>query len=158
MSLVDGVIKSKKGFYIGDLCYLLPDKFYDDFWGRQCDFEDGIFEVPDSEYSFAVGSTAYGDGSYVDDLGNTYDVDAGNIGIVPVELCRENPDGCRFVDGKSASFTFEDGLFEFIINDVYIVIDTSDDDDEWDDEDDLTNSYEYEDDDEEEEEEQDDDY
>lgn len=80
-------IKSKGEYYIGDICYVLSDDVYHDFWGRQHSFNDGSFTVPKSKLSFATVSTDHGDGTYKDQYGMIYPVDAGNIGIVPIELC-----------------------------------------------------------------------
>ena len=83
-------IKSEKGFYIGDLCYAMPDELYYEIWGRTYNFDDGMFNDPGSALQFAVGSTAYGDGMYKGSNGFWYPVDAGVIGVVPLELCRED--------------------------------------------------------------------
>ena len=57
-------IKSGKGFYIGDICYVLGNDDYYRFWGKQKRFAEGAFEIPGKGYAFAVGFTAYGDGVY----------------------------------------------------------------------------------------------
>ena len=33
--------KPMPGVYVGDPCYILNDKFYQEFWGDENDFEDG---------------------------------------------------------------------------------------------------------------------
>ena len=60
-------IKSGKGFYIGDICYVLGNDDYYRFWGKQKRFAEGAFEIPGKGYAFAVGFTAYGDGVYSDE-------------------------------------------------------------------------------------------
>lgn len=79
-------VESGIGFYVGDVCYVLSDEVYHGFWGDQKHFKDGTFEVPGRNLSFAVGSTAYGDGLFFDDESYQYPVDAGVIGVVPLEL------------------------------------------------------------------------
>lgn len=81
-----GEIESNIGFYVGDICYALSDKMYQEEWGGKHHFQEGCFEVMDSGLSFAVGYTAYGDGCYADNKGHKYPVDAGCIGVVPLEL------------------------------------------------------------------------
>lgn len=70
-------------YYVGDLCYVLHEK-----WDAVCDLIiqdnsclDGEFNLPDGT-RFAIQSTAYGDGSYQDNDGRGYSVDAGSIGCV----------------------------------------------------------------------------
>lgn len=88
-----GTITSKKGFYVGDICYSMYHELYDEFWGNQCGYDDGIHTIPDDSivpgtagFKFAVASTAWGDGTYEDDDGREYPVDAGVIGVLPLEL------------------------------------------------------------------------
>lgn len=78
-----GKIKSNR-FYIGDICYVLNDDLYQDIWGGKYNFKDGIIDFGINQV--LVHGTAYGDGCYEDNKGNTYGVDAGVIGIVPEEL------------------------------------------------------------------------
>ena len=65
-------------YFIGDICYALPDKIYDEVWGDTYKYADGCYE------KFAVHRTAYGDGCYPGTDGNKYLVDAGNIGITNI--------------------------------------------------------------------------
>ena len=78
-----GKIKSNK-FYIGDICYVLNDDLYQNIWGGKYDFRDGVIDFGINQV--LVHGTAYGDGCYSDNKGNTYGVDAGVIGVVPEEL------------------------------------------------------------------------
>jgi hypothetical protein len=81
-------------YYIGDLCYVIPD---DESWS---DFLDGYWATLEynSTQDYGGGfkfrgrdifaaNTAYGDGSYLGSNDKRYDVDAGLIGALPVELC-----------------------------------------------------------------------
>lgn len=76
-------------YYVGDLCYVMHPE-----WSEACDlfFEgrddhgcnQGEFTLADGR-KFACYNTAYGDGTYKDQLGNLYPVDAGIIGCIRVE-------------------------------------------------------------------------
>ena len=88
--LFEGSVVSQEGFYIGDICYALSDDVYYDVWGKMNEYQDGQFEEPESKLSFAVGSTAYGDGLFFGSDGFNYGVDAGVIGIVPLELVKKD--------------------------------------------------------------------
>lgn len=61
---VKGKIYSKLGFVVTDVCYVLREDDYTNFWGKKHNYADGIFEI--NGFRFAVGSTAYGDGVYFD--------------------------------------------------------------------------------------------
>lgn len=120
-------IQSNKGFYVGDICYALADDTYHGVWG-EADYEDGIYEVPGTGFSFAAAGTAYGDGTYQDEYGRVYSVDAGNIGIVPLELVEKNisSENVWYTPGE-ATFEACEGIFniempdgdEFTINTGY---------------------------------------
>ena len=122
-------IKSSKGFYIGDICYALSDSIYNGVWGS-ADYESGKFDV--NKLSFAVALTDDGDGCYCDNSYRFYDLDAGNIGIFPLELVsRKTTGGHVFDGGGTAEFTFEDGVIEIVLpSGEDIVIFTYDDSDD----------------------------
>lgn len=88
-------------YYVGDLCYILSEENGFD-WGRVLDetgylgcYKPGTCERLDRDertgyfsyegVKFFSSSTAYGDGSYRDEQGNEYDVDAGLIGCFPLD-------------------------------------------------------------------------
>lgn len=115
-------MKSNKGFYVGDICYVLSDDIYTNFWGKKHKYADGVFEI--DGFSFAVDSTAYGDGVYFDNACHKYPVDAGVIGLVPLELIGKE-DGLQFgtvfdVPGE-AEFKCKDGVFDITLPDGYVV-------------------------------------
>ena len=72
-------------YYVGDLCYVLHDS-----WDQFCDITIEIPKVLDGEFSFKDGRrfayycTKWGDGSYEDQYGRDYSVDAGLIGCISV--------------------------------------------------------------------------
>ena len=75
-------------YVLGDPCYAVPE----DAWYpllQSCNyFDDPIGTVKDATRHFLVlaFSTKWGDGSYRGTDGNVYPVDAGLIGLVPVEV------------------------------------------------------------------------
>lgn len=124
---IRATIKSNKGFYIGDICYVLNDDIYDGIWGKIGQYEDGEYATGGGD-KFAVASTAYGDGCYADDYGNVYGVDAGVLGLVPLELVAERNGvqwGAVFKGEGEATMVARDGEFEFTLpNGRKIKIDT----------------------------------
>lgn len=77
-------------YYIGDLCYVMDDKEWDEFCGitikgNEC--LDGEFEMKDGR-KFATYGTAWGDGLYRSNIGTKHAVDAGLIGCIRVEDIR----------------------------------------------------------------------
>lgn len=148
---VQATLKSKIGFYIGDVCYAMSDEDYDGEWHKE-DYSDFEGEHELRGHKFAIGGTAYGDGEYEDQIGHRYGVDSGTIGILPYELCeKKNPYELdklgRFVRAMTATFTAEDGEFDIKVGSECYHINTNDEYDE--DEEDYDDSeYECDDDDE----------
>ena len=111
---VVGRIESQQGFYVGDICYAMADKDYHKEWGKKHGYEDGVYEV--RGYKFAVAGTGE-DGDYEDREGHSYTVDAGNLGILPLELCETNDTAKlnqlgRYIQAKHAEFKAENGIFD----------------------------------------------
>lgn len=126
------IIKSKKGFYVGDVCYALDDDIYYGVWG-EWGYCDGKYSVPNTEFAFAVAGTAYGDGEYADQKGRLYGVDAGVIGIVPLELVDPEYDfgGQIFEGAGDAIFEADKGLFSVTLPSGEVIqINTDDEDDD----------------------------
>lgn len=119
-------VESEKGFYIGDVCYVLDDDIYYNVWGNIHEFKDGWVKDPKTGLHFAVARTAWGDGGYEGNDEFIYHVDAGVIGLVPMELCSKQTDGGRFVEGGGVAMFFaEKGKFEISLpNGEIINIDT----------------------------------
>lgn len=143
--IVEGIIKSNKGFYVGDPCYVLSDEIYRNFWGEVCNWKDGIYSVPTTEEQFAISGTAYGDGEYFDEYGRAYGVDSGTLSIIPLELVEDINEAkdCGYVTEKpgSVDFCFYNGLFTLDFEYEKFTIDTNDscdedDFDDWDEDDD----------------------
>lgn len=124
-------------YYIGDPCYVLDEPKYD--WHKVLkdtlyfglfssplamkrdmykprDEQHGEFPIEDNDgnlYTAAVSTTKYGDGSYYDEEGNEYGVDAGMIGAIPIEAISEESVLNRYCGGKFADGTES---FEAVLN------------------------------------------
>ena len=101
-------------YYIGDLCYVMHPE-----WDEFCSLTingnnvlDGEFNLKDGR-RFATFTTKYGDGTYFDEQGYEYPVDAGLIGcinvkdITPSEL--ENLGSGRVIEFVQDFSTFSAG-------------------------------------------------
>lgn len=81
-------------YYVGDLCYVMHED-----WDEFCDLTikghdcvDGEFVMKDGR-RFASYGTMFGDGSYSDQKGREYSIDAGLIGCILLsDLDLLNPD------------------------------------------------------------------
>ena len=84
------VLVPEGSYVIGDPCYAVPDKDWDGLLQSCNYFESPIGYVKDGVQKFSVLAfgTKWGDGSYRGTDGRVYDVDAGLIGLVPVELVK----------------------------------------------------------------------
>lgn len=134
-------LTSNRGFYIGDICYVLSRKVYDEIWGNQHAYQEGKIQVGDQ--AFVVDRTAHGDGTFADNNGRKYSVDAGVIGCVPFELVDMDKihesydpgadpidilnDLGLFIEGSRAEFeTDDEGLFTITVdNQITVIIDTN---------------------------------
>ena len=126
-------------YYIGDLCYVMNDR-WDEFCELTCSDNnvlDGEFNLKDGT-RFATFTTKYGDGTYKDEQGNEYPVDAGLIGcinvkdIAPSEI--ENLGSGRVIEFVQDFSTFSAGG---VIRIGSVVIDTSDENIEEEEEDEI---------------------
>lgn len=103
--------KFKAGkYYVGDLCYVITDEN----WDKLLD-ETDCLESENQTFKgekIASHGTYCGDGSYEDQKGRKYSVDAGIIGIMPAHLMEDTSDGGQVIEFKE-DFTFEydDGIF-----------------------------------------------
>lgn len=71
-------------YYVGDLCYVFDDEDWQEICGLMYDTEnDGHIVYNGIEMFWA--NTKYGDGTYYDQYGHEYPVDAGLIGAVRLE-------------------------------------------------------------------------
>ena len=130
-------ISSAEGFYLGDICYVLAEDLYQDVWGDQNGFDDGAFQDPETGLRVAVAGTAYGDGEYPGSDGTSFPVDAGVIGLVPLELAKKEgglEDGKVFRTPGTACFEAEDGKFRVTLpNGEEYTVDTDPENENYDD-------------------------
>ena len=121
-------------YYCGDLCYVMHPQ-----WKEVCNlmFATGDNSVLDGEFNlangvrFALHSTAYGDGTYQDQEGRDYPVDAGLIGCIRVEDVYD-PEwylaGMQtVVFDKQFELVYNDGIISFVYanGDVALEINTA---------------------------------
>ncbi len=72
-------------YFLGDPCYAVADKDWHGLLDSCGYFEDSpIGTIPNTDRKVLAFSTMYGDGSYQDQYGNEYGVDAGMIGLTPL--------------------------------------------------------------------------
>lgn len=109
-------------YYVGDPCYAVPDSRWEE-WLKAANFEDeGRFLVANIDGHAVLGiGTAYGDGTYEGNDGNSYPVDAGLLGLVPVSIAEPS-----FPDLPLVEFTsdFECSYDDGVVTLGRITIDT----------------------------------
>ena len=122
-------------YFIGDICYCLNDDEYDNIWGKQYNYKNGVYGF------FAVGGTAYGDGEYYGGRW-VFPVDAGVIGVVDMNHSKESRStlengnyGCVLDITNHLTFEYDkSGIFSFEYDGHSLTIDTQeeeDEEDEW---------------------------
>jgi hypothetical protein len=105
-------------YVLGDPCYTVRDEDWS-LLLSSCDyFTHPVGKV--SNIEVLAFSTKWGDGEYKDNKGNTYGVDAGLIGLVPLEYA-EPTEGSVIVDFKRLTkcSRTEEGLLifgDYVIN------------------------------------------
>lgn len=122
-------IKSEKGFYFGDPCYVLDDALYHGVWGDVYEFQDCSVKDPETGLHFAVAGTYMGDGTYEGDNGRSFAVDSGTLALIPLELIHRdlNSDWDFSVSCPGeAKFCANDGVYRVIFPDGNILnVDTA---------------------------------
>ncbi len=115
-------------YYIGDLCYVMHPQ-----WKEVCNLMfatdggvlDGEFNLANG-VRFALHSTAYGDGTYQDQEGRSYPVDAGLIGCIRLEDVYDPEwwlEGMQTVMfDKPFELVYNDGVISFVDIDSETVV------------------------------------
>lgn len=129
------ILLSPGRYFVGDPCYTAG---YDDpAWQKWVNVTldgatDEIAAGSYNGYPVIGASTAHGDGSFTDNEGNNYSVDAGMIGVVPAELIsklgvpeRDYANAGAFVDLDHPSVLERDDNGTISIGDRVIVTDGS---------------------------------
>lgn len=138
-----GIVNCPNGFYIGDPCYVLEDKFYQKVVKES--YKDNKGQITVDGKTIVAFNTAYGDGMFDGQYtGESYPVDAGWIAVVPLEIC-EDPKTAGdngYVDREfkgTIEVLHEDGHFtikDYETGNIIDVIETDDtyteDDECWD--------------------------
>lgn len=122
-------------YWLGDPCYSVPDDRWME-WLKAARFDepDGrrfLLAELDGYPVMAIG-TAHGDGEYPGSDGFSYPVDAGLIGLVPVELVPEGetPFGARTETFDSTfTCTYEEEGGVIVLGHIEIKTDWDDDED-----------------------------
>jgi hypothetical protein len=112
-------------YYIGDLSYALDDDIYHGVFGAN-DYEMGLYTENNSQLSFLIAETAYGDGVYEGSDGKEFSVDAGIIGICHEDLIEQDGDGGHmYTFQQPIKCNFKGGIFRFESGGLYLRIDTT---------------------------------
>ena len=106
------VVVPKGAYILGDPCYVVPNGD----WGAllaSCNiFNEPVGSVGD--FKVLAFGTKWGDGSYPDNKGNHYSVDAGLIGLVPVDYATDDRGGSTLVVFEHDTLcTNDDGILKF---------------------------------------------
>lgn len=125
------VVVPKGSYVIGDPCYAVPDKDWDDLLLSCNYFQNPIGCVRDGMQKFFVlaFSTKWGDGSYHGTDGNVYPVDAGLLGLVPVEMLEDLSDH-EVVNFSKNTLCIDDGSGKLIFGHITIDTDPTEEEDE----------------------------
>lgn len=120
-------------YYIGDICYALPNSVYDKIFGDMGGYSSGLYSKGND--FFIVDGTAYGDGCYRGSDGKNFPVDAGIIGMASTRICdmRSPSIGCGhiYTFDKPVTCRFGGGVFTFIENgSIRLRINTAGDDED----------------------------
>ncbi len=119
-------------YYVGDLCYVINDEHWDELGEKTNWFQDSdSFEFKGK--TVFIAGTAYGDGTYSDNCGLDYSVDAGVIGCIPYEIIDNNfeGEGGQILDFEKNFIAYEEGgTFYFGNREIYTK-DFDEEDDEY---------------------------
>jgi len=102
-------------YWIGDLCYVMHDE-WDEFCGQ---IESGGEYTLKDGRQYAWQNTAYGDGEYHDNFGNSYGVDAGLIGCILLSDIEANVTrndislGHVYEFNQEFECTYDEGVIKF---------------------------------------------
>lgn len=111
-------------YYVGDPCYAVDDHDRWMKWLEDADYMSNpryLLADLDGQPALGIG-TAFGDGTYLGSDGNEYGVDAGLLGVVPVEVAEDN--ALHAMQRVTFDQPFECSYDEGTINLGHIQIDT----------------------------------
>lgn len=106
------VVVPRGAYILGDPCYVVPDADWDALLQSCNYFNEPVGKVGD--FKVLAFGTKWGDGCYPDNKGNTYPVDAGLIGLVPVAYATADwNDSTLVVFENETLCTNDDGILKF---------------------------------------------
>lgn len=120
-------ITSTIGFYVGDVSFVLDDRVYDGILGAH-GFHNGRYYDPETGFWLAIFGTEQNNCIFTDHLDREYEVDDGEIGIVPLEIVGDMSadEGQYFFGAGEAVMTVKDGVFYISLpRGEIVVIDTN---------------------------------
>ena len=83
---MEDIYTLEKGkYFIGDPTLVLPNSIYHGIWGNVHNYLPGIYSIFGN--NLVIFHVKNGDNEYKDNSGNKYDIETGNISIVPHQLC-----------------------------------------------------------------------
>jgi hypothetical protein len=118
-------------YAIGDPCYAVPNDDWADLL-ESCDyFRNPIGYVKTGEQKFSVlgFGTKWGDGCYRGTDGKAYPVDAGLIGLVPVEMIKDFAD-CELITFEKDTLCIDDGSGKLRFGHITIDTDPNEEEEE----------------------------
>jgi hypothetical protein len=118
-------------YAIGDPCYAVPNDDWADLL-ESCDyFQNPIGIVKDGLQKFSVlgFGTKWGDGCYRGTDGKDYPVDAGLIGLVPVEMIKDFAD-CELITFEKDTLCVNDGSGKLRFGHITIDTDPNEEEEE----------------------------
>jgi len=93
-------------YYISDPCYIIKDEDWYTLLDSCNFFNNPIGDI--KGFKCYASSTAFGDGEYFDQNGNSYSVDSGLIGLVPVDYTEHNTRS--IIISNPSNFGYKDGV------------------------------------------------
>ena len=133
---MEDIYTLEKGkYFIGDPTLVLPNSIYHGIWGNVHNYLPGIYSIFGN--NLVIFHVKNGDNEYKDNSGNKYDIETGNISIVPHQLCEiDLESGTNIIFHEFADdvnvFYSKDGNLNIISSstDIKINIGVEDDDDD----------------------------
>ena len=121
-------IQIPKGrYFLGDPCYAVPNDQWIP-WLDRCDFmneeSSPIFNNKIFGHTVAAFNTVLGDGTYYDQMGRDYSVDAGLIGATSVDLVGDDPAKIARLNelGRIINLTEDGSLYRMLEGEIVIGI------------------------------------
>ena len=123
-------VTTEQGLYIGDPCYVINEEDWSDFLDEyRIARKAGFTHFKFKGFTVGVTRTAHGDGSYTGTDGFSYSVDAGLLGVVPLELVEDKEKAERLgrvIEGSflKSRLMYKDKKVYIYLGDKTVCIDT----------------------------------